>query len=875
MDESSGPEGSSNSDLELVPTSRLGEISARLSAYARPALTLVVFCAALWLLHHEFSAIKLTEVASSFRSMSLWTIAAAISLMVGNYIVLIGYDWLGVRLIGHPVSNRQIAIASLLSYAFSNSLGTLLGGTPIRFRLYAAWGMTTPEIIRLLFFIGFAFWIGLLTLSGVLFVAFPFTVPAQLQAHLPFSSGRPLGIVLLVGSAFLFGSCVVLRKPLHILRVNFQPPPLRIAVAQAALSALDFLLSAATLYVLLPNDVGIDFFPFATIFLLAIVIGLISHVPGGLGVFELVLVTMLPPSSHSLVASLLAFRLIYYVLPLMIAVLTISLAAVHQHRHRTRKVVDWAARWASVVGPRVLTAAVFVAGLILLISGSLPAAEGRMRMVRGLLPLPVVELSHFLGSVVGAMLLVLARGLQRRIDTAWWLTIALLACGAVFSLAKGFDYEEALLLTLLLIALLPCRAYFYRRGRVFAPALNAGWIVALFMSFGLLTWLILFAYRHVEYQGDLWWSFAYHGDAPRSLRALVAVAVVLSLVGIARLLRAHPAPPALATPAELDEVAAIVCSSEQTTAHLALLGDKRFIFSQDRKAFVMFGCEGNSWISMGDPVGPAASADDALWQFREACDEAGVAPVFYQVDDSQLGRYIDMGLALIKIGEDARVPLANFTLEGSARKDLRRTVKKSTEAGLRFEIVAQSATSQLLPELKRVSDAWLGEKSSAEKGFSLGFFDEDYLRRCDLALVYQGEQIIAFANLWKGANLQELSIDLMRYLPTAPPSTMEYLFVQLLLWGHAQGYAWFNLGMAPLSGVAPHRLGPLWNRVSSLIYRHGEHFYNFQGLRSYKNKFDPEWFPKYLASPGGLALPRVLANVSTLISGGVMQLVRR
>lgn len=122
----------------------------------------------------------------------------------------------------------------------------------------------------------------------------------------------------------------------------------------------------------------------------------------------------------------------------MLAVVGISAAAIGQNRSKTITAFSQAARWTSIVGPRVITGAVFVAGLILLISGSLPAAEGRMRIVRSLLPLPVVELSHFLGSVVGAMLLVLARGLQRRIDAAWLLTIVLLGFGAVFSLAKVY-----------------------------------------------------------------------------------------------------------------------------------------------------------------------------------------------------------------------------------------------------------------------------------------------------------------------------------------------------------------------------------------------------------------------------------------------------
>lgn len=109
----------------------------------------------------------------------------------------------------------------------------------------------------------------------------------------------------------------------------------------------------------------------------------------------------------------------------------------------------------------------------------------------------------------------------------------------------------------------------------------------------------------------------------------------------------------------------------------------------------------------------------------------------------------------------------------------------------------------------------------------------------------------------------------MRHTADAPAGVMDYLFVELMLWGREQGYDRFNLGMAPLSGLEGGPLKPLWSRVGAFVFHHAESFYNFQGLRRYKEKFEPEWRPRYLASPGGLALPRVLANIATLVSGGV------
>jgi phosphatidylglycerol lysyltransferase len=184
-------------------------------------------------------------------------------------------------------------------------------------------------------------------------------------------------------------------------------------------------------------------------------------------------------------------------------------------------------------------------------------------------------------------------------------------------------------------------------------------------------------------------------------------------------------------------------------------------------------------------------------------------------------------------------------------------------------VLTAAAVDGVMDELGVVSDAWLAEKHTREKGFSLGFFTPDYVRRCPVAVVRRAGAIVAFANLWLGAGKEELSVDLMRHRPDAPSGVMDLLFAELMSWGKAEGYAWFNLGMAPLSGLEDRALAPLWSRVGAMVFQHGEHFYNFQGLRAYKEKFHPIWTPRYLASPGGIALPRVLVNLATLISGGL------
>jgi len=138
-----------------------------------------------------------------------------------------------------------------------------------------------------------------------------------------------------------------------------------------------------------------------------------------------------------------------------------------------------------------------------------------------------------------------------------------------------------------------------------------------------------------------------------------------------------------------------------------------------------------------------------------------------------------------------------------------------------------------------------------------------------------GGRIVAFANLWGGTSREELSVDLMRNASDAPSGVMDYLFIQLFLWGKESGYRRFNLGMAPFSGLESRALAPLWTKIGALLFRTGEHYYNFQGLRQYKDKFDPVWEPRYIACPGGVSLAPILANIASLVGRGLKGVVSK
>jgi phosphatidylglycerol lysyltransferase len=841
-----------------------------------PLASVVFFAGSLYLLRRELKGFRYRDVIHFLETLPLERVLQALALTAGSYLALTVYDALAFRYLGRKIHYRRIAFASFVGYSFSNALGLpLFTGTPLRARLYAGWGLGALDVARVVLFGFSTFWLGFLTLGGAIFLLEPMVLPAALQQRL--ASGRPIGALCLALVAVYLVETLLRRRPLVLGGLEFALPKTRIALAQIAIASLDWALAGGVLYSLLPNSWGITFPTLLGVFMFAQIAGLLSQVPAGLGVFETLMVLLLPPAipRAQMLAALVAFRALYYFLPLIVAAVSLGVHEVIERREQVGRLARFFTDRAPDVVPQVLALTTFLGGAILLVSGATPAVHSRLNWLQDLLPLPVIEISHFLGSLVGVALLFLAVGLQRRLDAAYQLTLALLASGIVLSLLKGLDYEEATALALMLVALVPCHAHFYRKASLTSEPFTPSWVAAIAIVLGGSLWLGLFAYKHVDYSHDLWWHFTFFGNAPRFLRASVGVVAAALGVAFGRLLRPAPPEPSAPTAADLERAAAIAARSPRTYAYLALLGDKQLLFSAAGTAFLMYGVERRSWVAMGDPVGPRAERADLAWRLREMSDRHNGWTAFYQVSEKNLHLYVDLGLSLVKLGEEALVPLPEFSLEGRNRKKLRHAHRKAEEEGCRVEVLPPAGVAAVMPDLERVSADWMRAKNTREKGFSLGFFDPGYLCRLPVAVVRRQERIIAFANLWPGADGEELSVDLMRHTADAPNGVMDYLFVALMLWGRDQGFRWFNLGMATLSGLEARSLAPLWSRLGALVFRHGEHFYNFQGLRQYKEKFEPVWEPRYLACPGGLALPRVLADIAALIGRGFRGVVAR
>ncbi|HET8688071.1 MAG TPA: phosphatidylglycerol lysyltransferase domain-containing protein, partial [Methanosarcina sp.] len=464
-------------------------------------------------------------------------------------------------------------------------------------------------------------------------------------------------------------------------------------------------------------------------------------------------------------------------------------------------------------------------------SGALPSNPRYLHDLTYIVPLPLIEVSRLFGSIMGVLLLLLANGLWKWIDGAYILSLAVLLMGGVFALLKDFDYHEAAVLLTLFFFLLPCRKYFYRKSSLLHQSFSRKNIIAITLVLVSFVWLGFFSYRNVEYSNELWWQFGINSQASSFLRAMVGAFLLLLVLGIAKMLSPFSRDIHMPGKEEMELAKTIINRGEETSGNLVFAGDKYMLFDVEKQAFLMYGISGKTWVAMGDVVGTGNQAKELIWDFYEMSKLHQGRAAFYEVSEKDIPVYLDLGLTLIKIGEEAKVPLDSFTLEGSASKDFRYTVRNVEKKGYRFEIVSGEAVLNIMPELRRISDAWLQMKAGKEKRFSIGFFDEKYLSNFPIALVRNDAEIVAFSNIWTGAEKEEISVDLMRHSPDAPDRTMEYLFVRLMLWGQEKGYRSFSLGMAPLSGLENRQYAPVWHKVGSLIFAHGDHLYNYKGLR--------------------------------------------
>ncbi|MDP1912922.1 bifunctional lysylphosphatidylglycerol flippase/synthetase MprF [Brevundimonas sp.] len=832
-----------------------------------PLVGVAIFIAAAIAVSVELRKVSWAQVETAAASTPLSALGLGLLALIASLLAASTFDGLALRSLGHNGDWRRTRITSVLAFALANvgPPGLAVAGG-VRFRAYQDQGLSGSDIAVLSAMAAGVGLIGGLALLGL--GAAGALVDIVTEAHLPHWVG------LLVGAFGLKALATYLLAPRFGWLKPFLPTrQTRLAVVAA--SAAEWTAAATLFYVLLPGAGSPSLLHFLPVFAIAGLLGAASGLPGGIGPFDAVMIAVLGPrlGTAEVAGALILYRLIYVIGPLIAAgVLTAWLGARAHVTKRTSEIGE--AVWREIAPP-TFALLTFAAGVVTLLSAATPDAARRLSLLNALVPPGLVDLSHFVASLAGVLLLFLSFGLANRLRRAWWGGLLTLVAAAVLCLLKGLGVQEAVFLAGVALLLAVSRPAFHRQADLRTAALSPGGVAAIIAVLIAAGGLGLFAYEDVAYQDSLWWTFLVQQNAPRFLRAAVGAGALTLLLLAWRFTRPTQAAQRLAGEAELERAAHVLATAEDATpeAQLAFLGDKALMFTPGG-SFVQYGQRGLVWIAMGEPVGPREDRNAAIWAFRDLCDRNGARPVFYSVRRESLGDFVDCGLVATKIGESAIVELDRFTLEGSDRAALRHVLNRGGRDGVTFDIVPSEGFDTIAGRLREISDAWLAHHHGVEKGFSLGRFDPAYLRRFPTAVLRQQGRIVAFANLWTTPDRRVLSIDLMRYGSDAPKNSMDLLFLHLIAWGRSEGYAAFDLGMAPLSGLDAHRLSSTATRLGQFVYAEGGGLYGFEGLRAFKQKFGPRWDSLYIAAPTGWMLGPALADAALLSSGGLLGALR-
>lgn len=615
-------------------------------------LGVALLCGAIYVVQREFRHIKLDDITASLRLISAQKLVIAFLWTVAAYGVLTFYDRLGTIYAGHKVSYLKSAFASFCAYTLSHNLGfAAVSGAAVRYRLYAHWGLATVEIAKVVAFCSLTFGLGAMVLGGAILVLEPRAVPF-FGGHLPIYAMYGIGALLwgIVAAYITLASVVGTVK---MFGHSFELPGWRMAILQVLLATLDVAVTAAICFALLPDAPGLTFLRFLAIYLTSYTAGLAANIPGGIGVFDSAMLLGLEPylTAPQVVGAIVVFRLFYYVIPLFLAgsMFAGNEILVRGAELRSGKLAGLARSMSGRNQPDFAIAA--ATGLV--------AMSGALLLSLAVLQPPAdfswidpdfVDVAdsagQFIPSLIGAGLMVLAIGMAQRVTLAWGATIVMLLVAAVFSVAQAQSMWITVALVLSAVLVSPFRSAFYRRARLLSGPLQAATAVPLLVFVVCILTLAGFE-RHVRHMiENSWWEIVLSRDVPNSLRAAVALTVVLALLALWRLIR-----PGRVQFSGWNREAQLRYASFGAMPPAEADG---VVWGEAERSGVPFRRLNGILLGLGDPAGADADRASAIWRLRDLAQQEGRHAAVWRAGSEHLKIYEDLGLTALPLGPDGR-----------------------------------------------------------------------------------------------------------------------------------------------------------------------------------------------------------------------------
>jgi phosphatidylglycerol lysyltransferase len=818
------------------------------------ALTVISFFASIFVLAVFFKSHGTAGVFAGFSMISPLKIMLSAVFTALSYLFLVFYDSLAIRYAGQKLGFKRTAAVSFTANAFGNNLGlSILSSSAVRLRLYSLWDFTTQEIGSIIIFCNAAEITGFAALSLLLLNTSLW--PAAFHPFIKyscFSAAVVLGAALIL--YFIWSSFS--KKNFAAFGAVYKPAGFMMAAAQTAVSAIDWSFAGLALFILLP-DGSINIYLFFAAYLASEILGIASNIPGGFGVFDAAAISLLSTDSGAasgVISAIILFRLIYYMLPLAMSYVVYGLSEAESARSNIFIKAGEIKDMLSSTPGYVFSFFSFLAGSAAIYISSVPLFQPRTALMQAVFPPLLLGIFAVACALSGAWLIMLTRGLQKNIYSSYNSSLAVYVLISLLLLTQGFSYEAAFLISVIFFIMLFFRDSFYRKAGPFSEKPTAG----LFMTTtGVISVCAMLVYLTGSPASGI---FSMRGSLP-----LFSAAVVLLVWIINDIFRPFKPMPHSASGYDIHTAAKIAFDDPDTLAQLALMGDKKLIFSLSRSSFIMYAQCGSHFVALGDPVGPYVEMEELIWKFKKFARQNKGTPVFFNTTDDNLHFYDNSDLNFYRIGEEAKVALEYYPQEKKKDDRLRSLSARLESQGYSFRMMPRNSPPAFYKSAEAVSTDWLKARKLKETGFLIGAFDQEFLKHFHTAAVYKNDTLVLFADILSSMNRDEFRIDMMRSAKGVPDEIEKYLAYKLVAWGKEKHYAFFNLGLAPLPNSEISAFTPALNKAAPALYNHGARFESTRVLKDEKEEFSPSWQPRYIICDNFMQVPSVFSEISLLV----------
>jgi phosphatidylglycerol lysyltransferase len=802
----------------------------------------VIFIVALTILNDQIKSLSYSDIRNAFGNISHAKIILAMGLALLYYILLGGYDIVAYKYIDAkvPLKSKDIAFTCFVSNALGNNTGySMLFGGSLRYRLYSIHNVSMIAVTKVLFFSSATIWLGLLTIGGIVFTFAPVPISQVLGYDI---SSRVIGIFFLSILTVYISLSILNLKSLYIFKKKITLPNIKIVAWQIFLATTDWIIASLTLWILMPAG-EISYWVLLKVFLIAQLLGILSQVPGGMGVFEASIALLLPHivNNPEVISGLLIYRVVFYFFPLFVALTMLASYEIARLAKKVDEKTKMIGKAVSSIITQVLGILLFFAGIFTIFLNFTPLDVSEMKKIFNFVPYWFSEAFHFILTLIAAELLLVSRAVQLRIKQANTAACVLLGIAIIILILSQKFIPIIIYFVLLFIVLINSRNYFYRTKSMLLIPFGALWYYAIAAALFLSAWIGFFINKGSVFP---WASLDIslnalisNSDAAQYVRSAIAVILIFIIIIIQRLFGKLLNEPVVFDRKDIDK---IINSADFTYAFAAFSPDKNFIVDKKKKAFIMYGQSGNHNIALGDPVGEGRVKGELVWNFKEASDAKSKILSFVGIDSHYFRYYKDIGLNILLIGREAKIKLSAF----SKNDYFHLLEKQAQEKGLIYEIIKNKDFEKYRDIFCGISNFWEEETNYIKRNFVPGDYDENNTNKNDYSVLKRNGEIFAFSVIEKTKNMNEFSSSIVRY-KNCSQDELAYLIYKNVCYAKEKKYILFDLGLAYFEQDSYENT--FINHFAK-IYAYSEHFNNdVKRTCEFKNKFNPVWTRKYAA----------------------------